>query len=127
MLHTIKYIHRKNLQVVRLVKTLNLPDIICSDLVSVSGELTSMARKPVSTAMAISILIAVYRAHMSEPCARDALRQRLSSAEIMPPEEFERVWDGELRHKHPKETKKPPQSRPQQKSQNPKGSKSKNK
>ena len=74
-------------------KTLALPDVVYSDLVSVSGELTFMARKPVSVGMAISILVAVYRAHVSEPCARDALRQKLANAEMMSPEEFERVWD----------------------------------
>jgi hypothetical protein len=76
-----------------MVKTLNLPDLVYSDLVAVSGELTYMAKKPVSLGMAISILTAVYRAHVSEPCARDALRQRLACAEIMSPKEFDNAWE----------------------------------
>jgi hypothetical protein len=63
--------------------------------------------------MAISILTAVYRAHVSEPCARDALRQRLSTAEIMSPEEFERIWDNKSRQKYPKKTAKPRPPSPQ--------------
>lgn len=95
-----------------MAKTVSLPDVIYSDLVSVSGELTSMARRPVSPAMAISILTAVYHAHVSEPCARDALRQRLSTAEIMPPEEFEKVWDSESKQKHPEKNRKTAQPKP---------------
>jgi hypothetical protein len=75
-----------------MTKDLNLPDVIYSDLVAVSQELTYMAKKPVSLPMTISILNAIYRAHISEPCARDALCQRLANSKIMSPEEFDKYW-----------------------------------
>ncbi len=43
--------------------------------------------------MAVYLLTAVYRAHLSEPCARDAFRQKLASSDIMSPEEFEEACD----------------------------------
>ena len=76
-----------------MAKVVSLPQILYNDLASVSGELTIMARKPVSLAMSVSILIAVFHAHVSEPCARDALAQRLANANMMSPEEFDKVWD----------------------------------
>jgi hypothetical protein len=56
----------------KLTKVVNLPEIIYGDLASISDDLTSLARKPISPAMTISLLISVYRAYVSEPCARDA-------------------------------------------------------
>jgi hypothetical protein len=76
-----------------MVKIVNLPDVVYEDLVSVSNELTSMAGKPISLAMAVYLMTAVYHAHLREPCARDAFRQRLSSLEILSPEEFEKARD----------------------------------
>ncbi len=72
---------------------LSLPNAVYTDLASVSKELTAMAGKPISLPMTVYLLTAVYRAHMAEPCARDAFRQRLASSEIMSPEEFEEEWD----------------------------------
>jgi hypothetical protein len=43
--------------------------------------------------MMISLLIAVYRAHLSEPCARDAFMQRIATQDFMSPDEFEKAWD----------------------------------
>jgi len=76
-----------------MVKTINLPEIVNEDLAAVSEELTSIARKPISPAMTISLLIAVYRAHLSEPCARDAFMQKISKSNFMSPDEFEKAWD----------------------------------
>jgi len=76
-----------------MARTVSLPEVIFEDLTSVSDELASMARKPISPAMAISMLIAVYRAHLSEPCARDAFRQRMRTLDFMSPEAFEKAWD----------------------------------
>lgn len=76
-----------------MVKTISLPDAVYDDLVSVSNELTAMAGKPMSLAMAVYLMTAVYHAHLSEPCARDAFRQRLANLEILSPEEFEKAWD----------------------------------
>ena len=76
-----------------MAKIVSLPDIVHEDLVLISNELTSMAGKPISLAMAVYLIMAVYRAHLSEPCARDAFRQRLASLEILSPEEFEKAWD----------------------------------
>ena len=76
-----------------MARTVSLPEVIFEDLASVSDELASMARKPISPAMTISMLIAVYRAHLSEPCARDAFRQRMRTLGFMSPEDFEKAWD----------------------------------
>ena len=80
-------------KVVRMAKTVSLPEIIYSDLVSVSDELTLMAKKPISLSMAVHLLTEVYRAHMNNPCALDAFSQQLASLEILSPEEFDKVWD----------------------------------
>jgi len=76
-----------------MVKRINLPGIISKDLALVSEELSSVAKKPISEAMTISLLIAVYRAHMSEPCARDAFLQKIATSNFMSPDEFEKAWD----------------------------------
>ena len=78
---------------VGLTKTVVLPETVYNDLTTIKEEMASLTRKPFSTGMTISLLIAVYRAHMSEPCARDAFRQRLANAEFMSPEDFEKAWD----------------------------------
>ncbi len=76
-----------------MTKTLSLPDSVYNDLSSVAKELTAMSKKPISMSMAVYLLTAVYRAHLSEPCARDAFRQKLASSDIMSPEEFEEACD----------------------------------
>ena len=76
-----------------MAKTISLPEVVSEDLASVSEELTSVAKKPISPAMTISLLIAVYRAHMSEPCARDAFMQRIATSDFLSPDEFEKTWD----------------------------------
>ncbi len=76
-----------------MTKVVNLPEVIYEDLASISGDLTSLARKPISPAMTISLLIAVYRAYVSEPCARDAFRQRIATSDFMSPQDFEKEWD----------------------------------
>ena len=75
------------------MKTVELPEIIYADLAAISRELTTISKKPISLAMATSLLISVYRAHMSEPCARDAFHQKLANTPIMSPEEFEKATD----------------------------------
>jgi len=70
-----------------------LPDSVYQDLASIAEELTDMARKPVSLSMAVYLLTAVYRAHLNDPCARDAFRQKMANSDIMSPEEFEKTWD----------------------------------
>ena len=75
------------------MKAITLPEVIYTDLTSISDDLTSLARKPISPAMTISLLIAVYRAYVGEPCARDAFRQRIATSDFMSPEEFEKEWD----------------------------------
>jgi hypothetical protein len=75
------------------MRTLALPDTVYQDLVSVAEELAHLSKKPVSPSMAVYMLVAVYRAYLSEPCARDAFRQKMATADLMSPEEFEKVWD----------------------------------
>ena len=74
-------------------KTVKLPDSVYQDLVSVAEELTIMARKPLSLSMAVYLLTAVYRAHLNDPCARDAFQHKIATSDIMSPEEFEKAWD----------------------------------
>ncbi len=82
-----------------MTKTVSLPDSVYNDLSSVAKELTAMSKKPISMSMAVYLLTAVYRAHLSEPCARDAFRQKLASSDIMSPEEFEEAYDGSAKLK----------------------------
>jgi hypothetical protein len=85
-----------------MTKAVNLPEVIYEDLASISDDLISLARKPISPAMTIALLIEVYRAYVSEPCARDAFRQRIATSDFMSPEAFEKKLDAP----HPKtETK----------------------
>jgi hypothetical protein len=92
-----------------LPTTINLPDTVYQDLASVAEELSEMARKPVSLSMAVYLLTAVYHAHLNDPCARDAFRQKMANSNIMSPEEFEKAWDltqsGQPKHSK-KDTKK---------------------
>lgn len=76
-----------------MVKTISLPEVIYKDLASISEELSFIAKKPISNAMAISLIIAVYRAHLSNLCARDAFQQKIASLDFMSPEDFEKTWD----------------------------------
>ncbi len=76
-----------------MVTRISLPEVVNQDLASISQELASIAKKPISPAMTISLLIAVYRAHLSEPCARDAFMQRIATSDFMSPDEFEKAWD----------------------------------
>jgi hypothetical protein len=79
--------------VVGMVKTVELPLRVYEDLVKVSEELSLMAKKPISTSMAVDLLMEIYRAHLNNPCALDAFSQQLKSLNIMSPEEFDRYWD----------------------------------
>jgi len=74
-------------------RTVSLPDSVYQDLVSVAEELEDMTKKPISIGMAVYLLTAVYRAHLNDPCARDAFRQKMANSNIMSPEEFEKTWD----------------------------------
>ena len=84
-----------------MTKRVNLPELVYEDLASISADLSALAKKPFSPAMTISLLIEVYRAYVSEPCARDAFRQRIVTSDFMSPEAFEKEWDIPLQ----KETK----------------------
>ena len=89
-----------------MAKTVSLPNAVYEDLQAVTEELTGMAKKPISLSMAIYLLTAVYRAHVSEPCARDAFRQRLVTSNFMSPEEFDREYDVASLKEQPKERAK---------------------
>ena len=85
-----------------MVKIVNLPDKIFDDLAKVAGELTFMAKKPISQSMAINLLIEVYHAHLNNRCALDSFSQQLASLDIMSPEEFDRYWDEPAKPKEKK-------------------------
>jgi hypothetical protein len=76
-----------------MTKTVNLPEKIYEDLAKAAEELTLMAKKQISQSMAINLLIEIYHAHLSNPCALDAFSQQLKSLNIMSPEEFDKYWD----------------------------------
>jgi hypothetical protein len=91
------------------MKTVNLPYRIADDLAKVSEELTFMAKKPISTSMAVNLLIEVYHAHLNNRCALDAFSQQLQSLDIMSPAEFDKCWD---------EPQKPQKAKPKAKPEN---------
>jgi hypothetical protein len=76
-----------------MVKTVVLPLRVYEDLVKVSEELSLMAKKPISTSMAVDLLMEIYRAHLNNPCALDAFSQQLRSLNLMLPDEFDKYWD----------------------------------
>jgi len=76
-----------------MTQTVNLPDRISEDLASITDDLSSLAKKPLSTAMTITLLIEVYRTYTSEPCARDAFRQKVATSDFMTPEAFDKKWN----------------------------------
>jgi hypothetical protein len=76
-----------------LMKTLELPEVIYQELYDVSEELSAIVKKPMSLNMTLYLILAVYRAHLSEPCARDAFRQKLACSNIMSPDEFDKSLD----------------------------------
>ncbi len=76
-----------------MVKPVLLPLRVYEDLVAVSEELSLMAKKPVSTSMAVDLLMEIYHAHMNNPCALDAFSQQLASLNLMSPQEFDKYWD----------------------------------
>jgi hypothetical protein len=76
-----------------MTKTISLPETVYEDLVSISDELTIIAKKPISISMAIDLLTEVYRAYMNNACTRDTFSQQLERSEILSPEEFDRIWD----------------------------------
>ena len=61
-----------------------------------------MAKKPISTSMAVDLLLEIYRAHLSNPCALDAFSQQIRSLNLMAPEEFDSYWDENINKKHQK-------------------------
>jgi len=79
--------------VVELAKTLNLPLRVYEDLIHVSEELSFMAKKPISLSMTVDLLMEIYRAHLSNPCALDTFSQQMRSLDLMLPEEFDKYWD----------------------------------
>jgi hypothetical protein len=92
-----------------MVKTVDLPLRVHEDLVKVSEELSLMAKKPISSSMAVDLLIEIYRAHFNNPCALDTFSQQLKSLNIMSPEEFDKYWDEPTKNqqtKHKAKTKK---------------------
>ena len=88
-----------------MVKSVLLPLRVYEDLVAVSEELSLMAKKPVSTSMAVDLLMEIYHAHMNNPCALDAFSQQLASLNMMSPEEFDKYWDENTQAKPKRKTK----------------------
>jgi hypothetical protein len=80
-----------------MTKTVNLPLRVYEDLVKTSEELTLMAKKPISTSMAIDLLIEIYHSYLNNPCSLDAFSQQLRSLDVMLPEEFDKYWDDPIK------------------------------
>ena len=55
--------------------------------------------------MAVDLLIEIYRAHLSNPCAMDTFSQQMRNLELMTPDEFDRYWDEPDTKKPPKKAK----------------------
>ncbi len=90
-----------------MTKALELPLQVYEELIKTAEELSLMSKKPISSAMAVEMLIEVYRAHMSDPCALDKFSQQLQIANLMTPEEFVKYWDEQEKPKHVKAKAKP--------------------
>jgi hypothetical protein len=86
--------------VTALAKTVSLPLRVYEDLNSVSEELSLMAKKPISASMAVDLLMEIYRAHLSNPCALDMFSQQMQSLNLMSPQEFDSYWDENIEGKH---------------------------
>ena len=82
-----------------MTKPVDLPLRVHEDLIEVTQEFSLMAKKPISASMAVDLLMEIYRAHMSNPCALDAFSQQLANINLMSPEEFEKYWDEPLKTK----------------------------
>jgi hypothetical protein len=80
-----------------MTKTVILPLRVYEELVKTSQELSLMAKKPISTSMAIDLLIEIYHAHLNNPCSLDVFSQQLRSLNVMSPEEFDKYWDEPLK------------------------------
>jgi hypothetical protein len=93
-----------------MAKTLNLPLRVYEDLTRVSEELSLMAKKPISQSMAIDMLMEVYRAHLSNPCALDIFSQQMRTLDLMSPEEFDRYWDEPTKEEVAKKSKAKPKT-----------------
>ncbi len=76
-----------------MTKTVNLPLRVFEDLVKTSEELSLMAKKPISTSMAVDLLIEIYHAHLNNPCSLDAFSLQLRNLNVMSPDEFDKYWD----------------------------------
>ena len=76
-----------------MVKKVTLPKLIFDELESISKEISLIAKKPISNAMTISLLMGVYRAYLNNPCARDAFKQKIAVLDFMSPDIFEKTWD----------------------------------
>lgn len=76
-----------------MTKAVDLPLRVYEDLVKVSQEFSLMAKKSVSMSMSVDLLMEIYRAHLSNPCALDAFSQQLASLNLMSPDEFDKYWD----------------------------------
>jgi hypothetical protein len=84
-----------------MVKIVELPLRVYEDLVKVSEELSLMSKKPISTSMAVDLLMEIYRAHLNNPCALDSFSQQLKSLNLMSPEEFDKYWDEPIKTQEP--------------------------
>jgi hypothetical protein len=99
-----------------MAKTLNLPLRVFEDLTRVSDELSLMAKKPISQSMAVDMLMEVYRAHLSNPCALDMFSQQMRTLNLMTPEEFDRYWDEPIKEEASKNPVKKPKPKNNKKS-----------
>ena len=76
-----------------MTKTVSLPEMIYAELVTVSGELTAITRKPVSLGMADYLLTSFYRGMMQSTKVRKSYVRFLEKMPLGSPEEFEETWN----------------------------------
>lgn len=77
-----------------MVKTVSLPEMIYSELVSIAGELTMLSKKPISLGMTVNFLTAIYKAAVETyPELPKRIAEKLQAIEVMSPEEFEKSMD----------------------------------
>lgn len=76
-----------------MAKTISVNEYVYAELASISGELTSLARKPISMGMTLLVALKVFRDWLGQPQIRNNLRKLFETTEVVSPEAFDVGWE----------------------------------
>jgi hypothetical protein len=79
--------------VFELVKTVSLNEMVYAELVTLSGELTAISKKPISLSMATNWAVSSLRRLLNSPGVREELEKRLKGIDFLTPKEFDKIGD----------------------------------